>query len=343
MESSELTWSGLEETLDKGQRALLSRRIKDLSLKIEGSYLEGLISRLYNELENAGILFKPKVYLSNGWGCPDGVPVIGIPFYLADKRLTQLEGQLSGSEVETETETMMLLRHEAGHAFNYAYLLYKELKWRQLFGRFDKPYVEDYRPVPFTARFVRHTPGWYGQKHPDEDFAETFAVWLTPGSNWKEIYTGTRALAKLLYVGRLAKEYGSKSPDITSEILDRPVQKMTMTLGAWYRAYRETYSNKITLPHVLDVDLRNLLPADRGVQADEVLRSRKGQLVKLVNGWTGINRHILSSLIEELISRFSASELKIEEREVEERITNIAVFITALAMNYTCRGKFVKE
>jgi hypothetical protein len=343
MQASELTWSGLESTLSKTQKALLSCRIRDLPLKIEGSYLERLISGLYSELENAGIQFKPKMYLSNGWGCPDGVPVIGVPFYLADKRLMRLEGQLGDGELETEAETMMLLRHEAGHAFNYAYLLYKEKKWRQLFGPFDKPYVEDYRPVPFSARFVRHTPGWYGQKHPDEDFAETFAVWLTPDSNWKELYTGTRALAKLLYVGRLAREYGTKSPAVTSQILDRPVQKMAMTLEAWYRARWESYSNKIALPHVLDADLHNLLSAARGVPADEVLRSRRRQLVKFINSWTGINRHILSSLIEELISRFSVAELKIEDREVEEKVANIAVFITTLAMNYTCRGKFVKE
>ena len=25
-----------------------------------------------------------------------------------------------------------------------------------------------------------HLDPWYAQSHPDEDFAETFAVWLTP-------------------------------------------------------------------------------------------------------------------------------------------------------------------
>ena len=42
-----------------------------------------------------------------------------------------------------------------------------------------------YRPVPFSRRFVRHIAGWYAQKHPDEDFAETFAVWLTPRLQWR--------------------------------------------------------------------------------------------------------------------------------------------------------------
>ena len=38
----------------------------------------------YAELEAHGIAFRPPVYLSDQWGCPDGTPLIGVPFYLAD-------------------------------------------------------------------------------------------------------------------------------------------------------------------------------------------------------------------------------------------------------------------
>jgi len=137
-------------------------------------------------LERAGISFKPKTYLSDEWGCPNGVPVIGIPFYLADVQLARLEGQLTDIEAENEAEVVMYLRHEAGHAFNYAYRLYTKLAWRRLFGSFSRPYKENYRPRPFSVRFVHHIPGWYAQKHPDQDFAETFAVWLAPDSGWRE-------------------------------------------------------------------------------------------------------------------------------------------------------------
>jgi hypothetical protein len=85
----------------------------------------------------------------------------------------------------------MYLRHEAGHAFNYAYRLYQTPEWRELFGPFNRPYRERYRPIPFDRNFVRHIEGWYAQKHPDEDFAETFAVWLTPGSRWRVRYRGS--------------------------------------------------------------------------------------------------------------------------------------------------------
>ena len=120
-----MTVSVFQETaskkiLDSEQRELLSRKISELSLKIQGTRLEALIGQLYQEMERAGISFKPKTYLADEWGCPHGVPVIGIPFYLADPKLCSIEGQLTGIEAEDEAEVMMYLRHEAGHAFNYA-------------------------------------------------------------------------------------------------------------------------------------------------------------------------------------------------------------------------------
>src|SRR5574342_57809 len=131
------------------QSELLSRKISELSLAISGTRLEELIHQLYMKLERAGISFRPKTYLSDEWGCPDGVPVIGIPFYLADPQLATLEGQLTDIEAEDEAEVMMYLRHEAGHAFNYAYRLYTQPEWRRLFGPVNRRYRDHYRPVPF--------------------------------------------------------------------------------------------------------------------------------------------------------------------------------------------------
>ena len=91
----------------------------------------------------------------------------------------------------------------AAHAFNYAYRLYATPEWRELFGPFNRRYRDDYKPVPFSRKYVRHMAGWYAQKHPDEDFAETFAVWLTPRSQWRKKYKGWGALAKLRYVDRM--------------------------------------------------------------------------------------------------------------------------------------------
>jgi hypothetical protein len=142
---------------------------------------------------------------------------------------------LSGIRFEDDNGVMMILRHEAGHAFNYVYHLYRRPEWRQLFGRFSRPYRADYRPIPFSAEFVQHLSGWYAQRHPDDDFAETFAVWLTPNSEWQKQYSNTPALAKLLYVDKVACKYGQQPPDVTDEKLDMPVQEITMTLDEWIK------------------------------------------------------------------------------------------------------------
>jgi hypothetical protein len=224
-----------EKIINKEQRELLLRKISELSLTIKGTHLETLIVQLYQELDNAGIIFKPKSYLTDGWGCPNRVPIIGIPFYLADPKLCSLLSQLTDIKIEDDAEVMMFLRHEAGHAFNYAYRLYRKPEWHQLFGRFSQPYKDDYKPVPSSTKFVCHFPRCYAQKHPDDDFAETFAIWLTPNSEWQKRYNDTPALAKLLYVDKMARKYGQQMPVITDGKLHMPVQKMTMTLDKWFK------------------------------------------------------------------------------------------------------------
>ena len=195
---------------DEERRALLGRKISELGLTIRGSRVEKLVSELYDELTYKSIAFRPPVYLSDEWGCPDGIPIIGVPFYLVDERLERMEAEMAGS-VETDSESMRYLRHEAGHPLNYAFRIYDRPDWQATFGPFKQPYRERYRADPFSRAYVRHILGWYAQKHPDEDFAETFAVWLTPGLDWRAVYAGWPALTKLEYVDRSSAE---RSPSL---------------------------------------------------------------------------------------------------------------------------------
>jgi hypothetical protein len=341
MSPSEFRETDREKVPNKEQQELLSRKISDLSLKIQDTRLEALIGELYKELEKAGVSFKPKTYLADEWGCPHGVPVIGIPFYLANPELSKLEGELTGIEAEDETEVMMFLRHEAGHAFNYAYRLFRKPEWRQLFGRFSQPYQDNYQPVPFSARFVWHIPGWYAQKHPDEDFAETFAIWLTPGSDWQKQYADTPALAKLMYVDKMVRKYGRKPPAVSDEKLDTPVQELTMTLDRWYETDVDTEHISLNLHRTFNNDLRRLFPAEQGQPAADVLRANRKQLIRDVNRWTGINRKLLSALIDELLERVQSLDLKIEPEQTATQMVSVSVFITTLVMNYLYRGQFV--
>src|SRR3954470_4873755 len=219
-------------------RELLPRRIRELGLRLEGSMLEKYVQQLYAELAAKGLQkFRPGVYLSDEWACPDREPVIGVPFYLADPKLQALERAVN--DLEDEREILMYLRHEAGHAFNYAYLLYETKEWIALFGDFEKPYADNYTPVPFSRRFVRHIAGWYAQKHPDEDFAETFAVWLTPDIDWKKRYRGWPALKKLDYVDNCARTLAETPPRKSLEVAVRelPVEEMGGTIEQFYREH----------------------------------------------------------------------------------------------------------
>ena len=182
-----------QTTWEQERDALLGRKISELGLTMRGSRVERLVEQLYAELEAKSIAFRPTVYLSDQWGCPDGVPLIGVPFYLVDERLERIEAEMSAG-IEDDAEAMRYMRHECGHAVNYAFTLYERPEWRSTFGPFSRPYRERYRADPFSRAFVRHILGWYAQKHPDEDFAETFAVWLTPGLDWRATYAGWPAL-----------------------------------------------------------------------------------------------------------------------------------------------------
>ncbi len=331
------------QSQDERQRSLLSQRIRDLKLTIKGTRLEVLLNGLHQELETAGLVnFKPDAYLSDEWGCPTGVPVIGIPFYLASPELCDLECRMTGIDAETEDEIMMFLRHEAGHAFNYAHNLYNRADWGKMFGDYSAPYRETYGVVPFSSKFVRHIPGWYAQKHPDDDFAETFAVWLTPGSNWMEVYARTAALKKLNYVDNLARRFGAKPVKIEKRVLDTPVEKIALTLDSWYRTYAPHHHEPDAIHPILDTDLRRLLPAVSGETAADVLGASRTRLVFEINKWTGLERHVLGALFDSLVARVRALKLMIEPEQKAPRLEGFGILVTTLAMNYLNRGKFVE-
>ncbi len=329
--------------MDAERKAIRSRRICDIPLTIETTHLGELINQLYQELEKAGISLKPGTYLSDGWGCPNLIPIIGIPFYLADHNLSNLKELLTGIEIEGDAEIMMILRHEAGHAFNYAYRIYLEPECKEVFGNFSLPYNEEYKVRPFSNRFVRHVPGWYVQKHPDDDFAETFAVWLTPGSNWKKVYTGTAVMTKLLYVEKVVDRFGKLPPMVTGGRLDMPLDEMTMTVESWFTQHHEGKGKTIVLNDIVNEDLKRLFPVTEGEPVIDILRISRHQLIKDVHYWTGIDRDILAVLVDNLLDRIQILELKIASDTVTTVLTGMSIFITTLVMNYIYQGRFIDE
>jgi hypothetical protein len=322
---------------------ILSKPIQQLGLKLEGSPLERFVQQLYKELAAKGLgRFRPRCYLTDEWGCPNMEPVIGIPFYLADPKLQRLESEMN--DIEDARQIMMYMRHEAGHAFNYAYELYKTEEWRKLFGPFRRPYRDNYRPVPFSRQFVRHMEGWYAQKHPDEDFAETFAVWMTPRSNWRKRYKGWGAMKKLLYMDRMGRRLRDADPVVAHGDTDITVDEMDVTVGEFYQRALDQQLIPGELP--FDADLRDIFNASKRRRNDvrpavDLLRENRKVLVDKVTYWTGVQRPLVKKLVETIEAKVSDLGLRADIKCEREYLTEVSVYATALAMNYIARGKFI--
>jgi hypothetical protein len=320
---------------------LLQARIKDLQLHLKGTKLEKFIVQLGEELEAKGISLRPECYLSDQWGCPSGVPVIGIPFYLADQNLLHIEDTL-GAGAETERDIMMYLRHEAGHAFNYAYKLYEAEEWKKLFGDFAKPYLDTYKPHPFSRKYVAHLSGWYAQKHPDEDFAETFAVWITPDSNWESRYKGWGAIKKLQFVQETVARVGREAPLVTLAERDLDVQQMEETVLDHYRQRAREEKIDHSIGEQLDQDLSALfeLEGQGNAAADTLIRSERQQLIQSVTQYSGVSRAVVKSVLDHLLERVSAMKLTVHRDKAREYMTRLTALLTTLAMNFLYTDKF---
>src|SRR5450432_49271 len=247
---------------------LLGVRLCDLKLTVAGTELEVRTERLHEELAGRGLVFRPHVWLSTEWFSPDGVPGFAIPFYLAHERLTELE-QKQMHEVEggTARSCMQLMRHEAAHALDNAYLLHRRSDWREVFGRFSSDYPTHYQPKPYSKRFVRHLELWYAQSHPAEDFAETFAVWLDPSSRWRSRYRGWPALAKLNYVNGLMLDIEGKRPAKRARDKVESIAELKLTLGDYYQAKRSRY--RLALRQTYERDLKQLFSEASGSRREQ--------------------------------------------------------------------------
>jgi hypothetical protein len=264
--------------------------------------------------------------------------VIGIPFYLARPDLAQIEAE--HNDLEDSREIMMYLRHEAGHAFNYAYKLHRSPEWKQLFGPYRRPYRENYRPVLFSKEYVRYLPGWYAQKHPDEDFAETFAVWMTPRSNWRRKYRGWGALAKLQYVDKIARKLGHADPLRKRGEPDITVAEMEVTVGEFYRHS----TDQVPLPDVnLDNDLAAIFCVSRRKSASEpaqiFLRRHRRALVDQIAHWTAMQRPLVRKLMESSEKRRAEMGLRVDRSQEAEQLAEFTVFVTTLVMNRLAHSK----
>ena len=169
----------------------------------------------------------------------------------------------------------------------------------ELFGPFFRAYRDDYRPVPFSKKYVRHIEGWYAQKHPDEDFAETFAVWLTPRSPWRRQYKGWPAMRKLRYVERTARQFATVEPIVKTGEVDITPDDISVTVEQFYEQAAKERQARIDI--ALDAHLGPGVshPQAKGNETggrDD--RKHERELVEKITYWTGVPRPIMRGLAD---------------------------------------------
>ncbi len=322
---------------------LLEKPIARLGLKIEASPVEPLVKQLHDELTAKGLTFLPPCHVGDEWFVPVGIPAIFIPFFLMHERLRKLERKLI-LEVEGETPEwfMKLIRHEAAHAYAYAYQLHRKKKWQQIFGLSSRDETPSfYRPRPYSRSFVVHLDDWYAQSHPDEDFAETFAVWLTPGLDWRERYKDWKALAKLEYVDELMRSIAGKPPLPQPEYRVADLDCLNIKLKSYYARKRKVFED--AYPDFYDNDLKLLFAAglevEGRIKASAYLRHQRRILMESICQWTNQKKFTVSRLLARLIER--CDKLGLHVRADDPRLGGeLTAYITTLVMNHLFTGKF---
>jgi len=319
---------------------LLPMRMCDLGVTLKASKLQSRIDKLYRELERNGIRFRPHFWVSSEWFTPDGIPGSAIPFYLTHPRLMRLEeSQMLEVEGGTYEWFMRLLRHETGHAIANAYQLYRRRSWQRHFGKASQPYPDYYQPRPYSKRYVLHLDYWYAQSHPTEDFAETFAAWLTPEVPWRERYAGWPALRKLEYVDELMKEVGRSKPRVLSRKREDPIHRIRMTLREHYEEKRSRYGTEY--PDFYDRDLRRLfvdsVDHDTREPAARFLGRIRPQVRRVLAHWTGEYQYTIDMALSEMIGRCRELNLRVRDSEDRTKI-EATVMLTIQVMNYLHGG-----
>jgi hypothetical protein len=331
---------GPERLSEMADEELLDLQMRQLDIRIEGSSLEPRTTQLHDELAARGLTFRPHYWLSDEWFTPDGIPGIAIPFYLAHPRLTKLElAQMLEVEGGDPEWCMRILRHEAGHAIDNAFALRRRRNRREIFGSPNEEYPEFYAPKPYSKSFVLHLDAWYAQSHPDEDFAETFAVWLTPNSQWEKRYHDWPALKKLEYIDRLMHSVNGREPVVVSRQTLDPLTRLRKTLRQHYRRKRRHYG--LDHPGFYDRDLRRLFSDApefaANMPASQFIGRIRRSVRQAVSSWTGIYQYTIDQVLEDMIERSRELKLRLAVPEDEAR-QQFTVLLTVQAMNYLHSG-----
>lgn len=310
---------------------LLRRPLRSFQLSLEMPNLVRGIRTLRSELQRKGLVFAPHFWIGEEWFCPDYIPGISIPFYLLDSRLLELEKRFIGfAEGEKPLDLLRVLRHESGHAIENAYGLRKDRLRIEVFGSSQTPYPHSYLPQPYSRRFVRHLANNYAQSHPDEDFAETFAVWLDPTSDWRTRYSGWSALKKVQAMDAIMTSIKRRRPLNRLKSTYEPLHRSQLTLGQYFIKKRR----QLGLDNVIDLDEKLSTVFGRscfnGPKVDQFIMENRSYLCGQVAEGLGEYKYRVNQVIRRLTHR--ARELGLRAAP-DQKIGPILDIVTAQALD----------
>lgn len=227
--------------LSKEEEKILQTKLSNLELDINDSWLFPLISQIHRELTAIGIhKMRPIYYTGDEWFSPSNTPAVAIPFAILDPKISQIEKKIFGYlEGGQKFQALRLLRHEVGHAFDHAYKISDKKSFAKVFGPPTKRPIPESSAKPYSRKFFHHVNRGYGQTHPCEDFAETFAYYLAKKGriDLSESTNSRVAIQKIEYVKRAIGNYGCKQP---YRMIKRPpkfynIQFMDISIKSLYR------------------------------------------------------------------------------------------------------------
>jgi len=181
---------------------------------------------------------------------------------------------------------------------------------------------------------------WYAQSHPDEDFAETFAVWLTPDSTWADRYRGWPVLKKLQYVDGLMEGLAAVQPKVVAREEIDPLPDLKKTLREHYDRKRKHYGTE--RPSLYDPDLKRLF-SDAPVYADQpgaatFLNRFRKEVRRKVAACTGEYQYTIDQVLEGMIQRCRQLHLRLPVAEEQAKL-DFTILLTVHTMNYLRSGR----
>jgi hypothetical protein len=205
-----------------------------------------------------------------------------------------------------------------------------------VFGHSSEEYGDTYRFHPYSKSYVRHLDYYYAQYHPDEDFVETFAVWLTPGLDWRKKYAGWKALDKLLFVHKLMTGIAGKPPLRASGRQLWKAATIRSTLARYYQKRRQAEAEDF--PEFHDDNLRRLFregmpKGETRRPVAKLLQAHRKALLVAVSNWTGERRYMVSKVYKAVLQRSRALRLVTEDADTVAML-KLTTYLTTLMMNY---------